>query len=190
MSKELGVTHQELIKTYCKTFIGATTRILMIRLKPKQDTNVCPLFKDNRCIVHQNNAKPVMCALFPLGRILVVNENKVEYVFKSVSCGSTTTGRTVREWLDMSGIPVNDDFFITWHKIVREVMTWMRRYDDNEGTKQELVRMFREEMLIKLYIAYDTQDDFISQFTENTDYIFQLFETLDTVFQMINSDSI
>ena len=83
------------------------------------------LLKDGLCSIH--DCKPTVCALFPLGRV-VVNaqalesglENgpvEVKYMLVDTDCGSRMRVNTVREWLARFGIPEHDEFFLLWSKL-------------------------------------------------------------------------
>ena len=60
IAKELGLTPVEVLEQYCETYIGDTSRIPLIRLKPRGEIKRCPLLKDHKCSVHK--CKPVVCA--------------------------------------------------------------------------------------------------------------------------------
>ena len=49
MAKKLNITPEQLIKTYCDCYIGGTSRIPVVRIKPKGVNNACPFMSDGRC---------------------------------------------------------------------------------------------------------------------------------------------
>ena len=83
MAKELGITTKELFETYCETYIGCDSRMPIVRLKPRGSIKRCPLMKDRKCSVHK--AKPAVCALFPIGRCLILEKdtNPIEIISAS-----------------------------------------------------------------------------------------------------------
>ena len=137
MSKELGMSPGELFLKYCETYIGDGSRIPIVRIKPKDPVKRCPLLKDRKCSVHKS--KPSVCALFPIGRILQVGDTEgnirevsvddVQYIFSTPGCGDATEGHTVRGWLGAFGIPLQDEFFIMWQKIIVETSMAYRRLE-------------------------------------------------------------
>lgn len=72
MAKELQISPEELFKRYCETYIGHDSCIPIVRLKPRGSIKRCPLLKDRKCSVHK--AKPGVCAMFPIGRCVTVDQ--------------------------------------------------------------------------------------------------------------------
>lgn len=81
MSKELGLTPDEICKQYCECYIGPDSRVPIVRLKPHGSIMRCPLLKDRKCGVHKS--KPAICALFPIGRCLMVNQESATQKIQS-----------------------------------------------------------------------------------------------------------
>ena len=176
MAKELKVSVKEFFMTYCEAYIGEHSRVTIIRLKPRGSIRRCPLLKDRKCSVH--NAKPSVCAMFPIGRIISLDKNckpgkeltydQVEYIFVNPDCGDDSKMHTVREWFDVFGIPIKDEFFITWQNTVTNAGAVIRNVEKYRqlSTLQHLLQTW-ESMLIFLYLNYDTGKDFMKQFREN-----------------------
>ncbi|MDE7352960.1 MAG: YkgJ family cysteine cluster protein [Acetatifactor sp.] len=76
ISKELGLSPQETIEQYCETYIGVDLRMPIVRLKPRGSVQRCPSLKNHKCSVHK--AKPAVCAMFPIGRCLKMDEKEVK----------------------------------------------------------------------------------------------------------------
>ena len=74
ISKELGLAPRDTIAHYCEVYLGQNSRIPIVRLKPRGSIKRCPLLRDRKCSVH--NAKPTVCALFPLGRSIKLDAKK------------------------------------------------------------------------------------------------------------------
>ena len=118
MAKELQISPEELFKRYCETYIGHDSCIPIVRLKSRGSIKRCPLLKDRKCSVHK--AKPGVCAMFPIGRCVTVDQKaaktvnakigEIQYVFINPGCGDNAETHTVREWLSEFGIPVEDEF--------------------------------------------------------------------------------
>lgn len=71
ISKELGMTPDEMCKQYCEVYIGPDSRVPIVRILPRGSVQRCPLLKDRKCSVH--DVKPTVCAMFPIGRSLIVD---------------------------------------------------------------------------------------------------------------------
>lgn len=104
----------------------------IVRLKPRGSIKRCPLLRDRKCSVH--NAKPTVCALFPLGRSIkldaketdpnAIERARIQYIINSIECGDRSEEHTVREWVESFGIPIHDNDFIALelHKYDSRVM--------------------------------------------------------------------
>lgn len=84
MSKELKITPEKLIDQYCEMYIGSDSRVPIVRLAPRGQTRRCPLLKNRKCIVH--SAKPAVCAMYPLGRCMAVENVPDPFKGRDMQC--------------------------------------------------------------------------------------------------------
>ena len=92
----LEKTPAEVVEEYCECYIGQDSRFPIVRLRPRGASRACPLLEGKRCKVH--TSKPFVCALFPLGRVLMAEEEHLAedelpkftttYILNPVDCGS------------------------------------------------------------------------------------------------------
>lgn len=184
MAKELNLTTEELIEKYCEVYIGQDSRIPIVRLKPRGSVHRCPLLKDRKCLVHRS--KPTVCAMYPIGRCVIlagktaadIDLDSVQYIFNRPDCKGSegTETHTVREWLESFGIPVKDEFFIKWQKMVMDMGTVFRSIEKKMSEKT--LEMLWNVAFIGLYLHYDTEQDFMSQFEENTQKFTELLHSV------------
>lgn len=173
MAKELSLTTEELVEKYCETYIGSDSRIPIVRLKPRGSVHRCPLLKDRKCMVHKS--KPVVCAMYPIGRCLILagktaaDIDSVQYIFNRPECrgsdGTETHTVSVREWLESFGIPVKDEFFIKWQRTVMDMGSVFREIE--KKVSDRTMEMLWNAAFFGLYLHYQTELDFMSQFEEN-----------------------
>lgn len=173
MAKELNLTTEELVEKYCETYIGQDSRIPIVRLKPKGSVHRCPLLKDRKCMVHKS--KPVVCAMYPIGRCLIlagktaanIDMDSVQYIFNKPDCRGSdcTETHTVREWLEYFAISVEDEFFIQWQRLVMEMGSVFREIE--KKISDETMEMLWTAAFVGLYLHYQTELDFMTQFEEN-----------------------
>ena len=173
MAKELNLTAEELVEKYCEVYIGQDSRIPIVRLKPKGSVNRCPLLKDRKCMVHRS--KPTVCAMYPIGRCITlhgktaadIDMDSVQYIFNKPECRGSdgTKTQTVREWLEAFGIPVDDEFFILWQRSITKLGSAFRKIE--KKISQETMLMLWNAAFVGLYLHYQTELDFMSQFEEN-----------------------
>ncbi len=134
IARDLGRTIPEIVERYCEVYIGGTSRMPVVRLRPTGPDKACPLLRNKRCIVHKS--KPIVCALFPLGRAFARPEEdagdagtqdiKPQYFMQSNVCGSKEHEQTVRSWLEEFGIPAEDEFYSLWTQAAIAVSTFFR----------------------------------------------------------------
>lgn len=96
LSKKLNMTPNDFVEKYGEVYIGDSSRMVLVRLKPRGSIRRCPLLKDRKCSVH--DAKPRVCAMFPIGRAFRLNPEKssadqisvknIEYIFNGAHCGN------------------------------------------------------------------------------------------------------
>ncbi len=184
ISKELGLAPRETVAQYCEVYLGENSRIPIVRLKPRGSIKRCPLLKDRKCSVHK--AKPTVCALFPLGRSIKLEEGTsdpdaieragIQYIINPIECGDRSEDHTVREWVESFGIPVHDRDFLAWQKVL---FTVRRRIVELEklltDSSMELVWSITYQAL---YLDYDIEQRFQEQFQKNSE---RLIDALDKV---------
>jgi Fe-S-cluster containining protein len=171
IAKELGRTNEYVIDRYCEIYIGGSSRIPIVRLKAVGLEKVCPFLLNKRCVVHK--VKPVVCALFPLGRAVSDPANQAEskniqprYFLQPATCGSEAHIHTVRSWLEQFGIPAEDEFYTLWTQTVYFLSTCFTALEERKASEY-VMEMLRNAALSGLYAHYDIALDFMPQFKEN-----------------------
>ncbi len=179
IAKKLGMTIEAVIDKYCESYIGSTSRIPIVRLKPGGINNSCPLLNGKRCLVH--DAKPTVCALYPLGRAFssgkeeaaeIFGDAQAVYFIQPVECGSLNRNNTVRSWLAKFAIPLEDEFYLLWSETVMFLAEYFRGIEDN--TNEKVLDTLWTIAFGALYAAYDTGVGLIPQFRKNAEKLKQL----------------
>lgn len=176
IAKKLGMTTVDVMDKYCDRYIGGSSRIPIVRLQPRGINNVCPLLADKRCLVH-DGPKPIVCALFPLGRIKINKNSKEDgikpnlptetaYIFMNPSCGSYNRKNTVRSWLEKFGIPVEDEFHDKWNDLIIHLSFFIGKLEEMKMS-ETVLNSFWQIIGVLLYSLYDTEKEFMPQFNEN-----------------------
>lgn len=181
MAKELKMTPDEAAQKYCEVYIGSDSRMPVVRLQPRGSVRRCPMLKYGKCIIH--NAKPAVCALFPLGRYILTKEGAavtgisagtIQYVYTNPECGDDSVTYTVREWLKDSGIPEQDEFFLKWQETIIRLAKMLPKMEESEaGETMDFVWMV---VLAGLFLKYDTEKDFMPQFEKNVEEVFDTLQ--------------
>ena len=102
---------QEILSKYCDMLPGGESMLPLVILKERLDGS-CSFLKKGKCIIHE--AKPIACALQPLGRLLMLNEETGEqefrYYLKEFSCAAGRDESVkVQDWLDRFHIEEYDE---------------------------------------------------------------------------------
>ncbi len=177
MAGELGMEAGEFMADYCEAYIGKDSRFPIARLMPRGSVRRCPLLKDRKCRVHA--AKPSVCAMFPVGRCIVMRGpgeeeagSGIQYVLNLTSCGERSETHTVREWLQSFGIPLEDRFFLKWQEVVYEAGEAFRRAEIRADARE--METFWQAATMMLYLSYDMEKEFLPQFEANAQRLLEM----------------
>ena len=172
-AQALQMTPHDFVKLYCDCYLGSTSRMPIVRLMPRGSIKRCPLLKNRKCMIH--DAKPAVCAMFPLGRAIRIDKKdaekdklppmKVEYIIDDIDCGDNSETHTVKGWLESFGIPLNDEYFIEWQKTISLLSPRIQKLE--KMLSDEVCDKLIDVLFIKLYLDYDMKADFFPQFVEN-----------------------
>jgi Fe-S-cluster containining protein len=167
--KCLNLSHSEFIEKYCEVYQGKSSKVPVVRLKPKpvyemlflktpiSNKTECPLLKDNHCIVHKS--KPIVCALYPLGRFWNAETNEINYIMnENVKCNDKSENFTVREWLEKFGVPESDKSLMLWGNIVAEYSKLIENL--SHETQDKIYNAFYN----LFYENYKMNKEFVPQF--------------------------
>lgn len=166
----LSISQAETVKRYCETYMGDTSRLPIVRLRPQGSIKRCPLLRGRKCMVHK--AKPTVCAMYPLGRYLALTPDiidqiesadlKPQYFLSEVVCGDTSEEHTVRDWLGSFGIPVEDPYYIRWNRIALQASKIIKGLEGRLSTHG--LDMLLTLIFNTLYLGYDMKQAFEPQF--------------------------
>lgn len=177
-AKELSILPKEFVEKYCEYYLGSSSFMPVVRLKPRGLIKRCPLLNNKKCLIH--NAKPTVCAMFPIGRAIRMDKEQFEkdkvfstelinYIFVDPQCGDDSEEHTVRQWLTDFGIPMEDEFFLKWQSVVCNVGNKIKKCIENmeHDDANQLVFL----IFTILYLHYDLNKDFLEQFLCNADFV-------------------
>lgn len=185
MAKELQMEPVDMFKKYCETYIGESSRIPIVRIKPRGSIKRCPLMKEHKCSIHK--AKPTVCAMFPMGRCIKmdasnqnveINTSDIRYIFTDPGCGDNSETHTVREWLGEFGIPLEDEFFLAWNRMISELGAIFHKGE--KVLSEEGMMVAWNLTFVKIYLDYDMTKEFLPQFKENAAEVLAVMRTMPT----------
>ena len=180
IAKKKGMTMQQVVDAYTEVYIGPNSQIPVVHLLSNGPKGACPLLENGRCGVH--DCKPTVCALFPLGRLVIAGEDELtheakhlqtKYILNDYNCGSAGKVNTVRSWLAKFGIPEQDEYFMLWNKVRISLVELISRLKEAKVSKACL-DLFWGTVYQALYIQYDTRLEFMPQFQAAADKLIYL----------------
>ena len=184
IAKKIGKTPKQVIEECAEVYIGDSSRIPVVHMVPVGLQRRCPLLLDDgRCSVH--DCKPTVCALYPLGRVAIFDgvkdadaeitkENiRVKYIINDYTCGSAKKHNTVRSWLAQFQIPEEDEFFLRWNEVLVNLCAAVRKLEKS-GCSERPLQMFWDAIFHRLYVDFDTKQDFMPQFEQAAEQLLKL----------------
>lgn len=194
ISKKLRMEPHEMISEYGELYVGRDSRAPIARLLPRGSVRRCRFLENRKCAIH--DAKPAVCAMYPIGRFIEVEkqaggtacrkETKTQYVLNTTGCNDKAETYTVRQWLEMFDIPVEDAFFIMWQEAIIETSLRMKKYEAKY--KKEIIEGVWNVIFILLYLDYDMEEEFMPQFEENLGKVMLLLDRLPTKIREIKEE--
>ncbi len=174
MSEALGKEPSDVFVEYCEAYLGRSSKMVVVRLKPVGSAMRCPFLRDRKCAIHKN--KPTVCALYPLGRALEAEKKDadsnvdimscgVQYILQTPMCNDKSETHTVREWLNDFNLAEQDAFFKTWMQLVVDCGKVVRAFEEQE--RIETADIFLTFVLRVMYLQYNTAEAFMPQFERN-----------------------
>ena len=183
-SRKLNMTTEKFHDEYCESYVGGTSKVVIVRFKPRGSIRRCPMLKNRKCSIH--DAKPAVCAMFPIGRGFHLDASKnlseqithenMNFIFTGAHCGSEKE-YTVREWFEKFGIPIKDDFFIEWQKTIAEVGD-IARHAEATIKSEVLLNLMYTIIFQQLYMEYDINKEFMPQFMENKNRLLSILRDM------------
>jgi Fe-S-cluster containining protein len=62
LAKHLQIRPRKVIRKYCEVYIGANSRLPIVRMLPRASDGACPFLRRKKCSVHE--AKPIFYQFF------------------------------------------------------------------------------------------------------------------------------
>lgn len=129
MANHLHCSNIQFIDQYAKMYYDSEKRLTFCQLRMRKHDGSCCLLRKGKCQIYE--ARPRTCALYPLGRgfqfsvqdseimsfpdVYCINEPESNY-----ECGTEKT-YTVRQWLELNDVPIDDAEDRRWYQLVVEL---------------------------------------------------------------------
>lgn len=136
------------------------------------DTGACCLLDGDRCMVH--DAKPVVCALYPLGRAYDATEKRYIYIQPHGNkCIGTGMGEKalVSQWLAQTGVVQKEQYYAAYEQAYAEAV--MASLDARTPKYRRKIYLRTVWALIG---GYNPQKPYLQQLAENMECLHPLLQ--------------
>lgn len=173
VAQALNMKPMDVTSKYMRTYLGDDSHIPLFVLKERDDGS-CSLLRKGKCSVHSK--KPVVCAIYPLGRYLNYEDNSIQYFRQDNVCkNAEKEGKvwTLNEWLDAFGIRELDDMSRTWYSLMSGIARVMCKMEPNKVDP-----MMYALLAQILYWNYDISKKYEDEVALNMEYAKVVFNRL------------
>lgn len=163
-----------ILEKHFKVHIGPDSKLPVVTLKLRSYDKSCPFLRNRRCEIHE--VKPVVCSLYPLGRIMLPRTQQVIYTLQDIPCSSNNGDIcSVKEWLDLFSNIENEVYSKYYSEFTANFINNSKTYFKLcQMLSEEILNQLQECILLLLYCNYKTSMDFKAQFNKNTNKVLEL----------------
>ena len=156
IAKALEITPLDVAKDYVNWNVGPDSRLPIATLRERLDGS-CVLMRKSKCMVQ--SMKPIVCAIFPLGRMLQQGNTAYSYFVQPSACpgSDTTVEHTLGEWLSCFNIEERDRLSIAWTKLFQSASIAMRKNKHLSAKDNDLIK---GTLVFTLYVNYPQDQPF------------------------------
>lgn len=170
IQKYLGIDFKRLLNEYCELYLGRTSKLPIVRIQPKGDKRICPFLYRNKCRIHE--VKPIICALFPVGRVTTINKEsgkpEMMYFAQQADCGAKDVQNNLKEWVSNCITEYDEKCGMLWHELLSTVNEIV---SITEGNIPNMLYSYLAEVM---YVGYDKVEDFIEEIEERIEQLNKL----------------
>lgn len=158
----------EVIEQYCDMVPGEESMLPLLMMKEHLDGS-CIFLKKGKCRVQ--DGKPVVCALFPLGRLMFLDEGTGEYDFhyyvRDVECHAMQdTEEEMQDWLDRYEIEKYDGAMKLYRRIAKACTRLMHEAASDQERQEYFMNAF-----FMMYAKISRTENLEEQLMQNLAYI-------------------
>ena len=163
-----GIEMTEVIEKYCDMVPGGESMLPLLVMRERLDGS-CIFLKKGKCTVHE--AKPLACALHPLGRIDIYDDETdsqdFHYYLKETSCpAERDQSVTVQEWLDAGDVERYDSCVRLYKRMASVCSKIMHALKTDDERREMFSTAF-----FMMYAKYDIKGDLRGQLAQNLAFI-------------------
>ena len=172
IARRLSLSPRIVAAAFCKSYLAPESCLPALRLTPDPKTGNCRFFEGSACAIHA--ARPLACALYPLGQSIDPVTAKIEYYVQTPLCGARTDGgRVLNDYLTDAAILDRAGIDARWAVVCTRLSEQLQAAADHPHFAAAVKRVERA-----LYYDYELGDDFYPQFQQNIEILQSLLEKL------------
>lgn len=173
IARRLRLSPRIVAHAFCKSYLAPQSCLPAIRLLPDPQTGNCRFFESNACVIHE--ARPLACALYPLGQSIDPITAQMEYHLQLPRCGARCEGRTLQKYLEDSAISERAGTDARWAVVCTQISEQLLAAG---GTSHPHFAAIARRIERALYLDYDLGDEFYPQFQHNVEVLQPLLDRL------------
>lgn len=174
----LELEMQDVIARYCDMVPGRESMLPLMIMKQRLDGS-CIFLKKGKCTIQDN--KPLVCAMYPLGRMEFLNDETGEYDFhyyvknfRREGCHAAEDEEwTTQQWLDRFDVEAYDDCVKLYRQLGAACSKLMHSCDTDEEKKE----MFGTSFYM-MFVKYDRKQPLKEQLAVNLAFVKSLRPSL------------
>lgn len=163
IARRLRLSPRIVAAAFCKSYVAPQSCLPTLRLTPDPKTGNCRFFEGSACAIHE--ARPLACALYPLGQSIDPVTARTEYFAQLPLCGACAEGRTLQNYLEDSAILDRAGIDARWAVVCTQISEQLLAAG---GTTHPHFMAAVRRVERALYWDYDLGDEFYPQFQQNT----------------------
>lgn len=176
IARRLGLPPRLTADAFCKQEFAPQTLLPAVVLRPNARTGNCPFFEADACTIHA--ARPLACALYPLGQAIDPATAAMEYYVQLPLCGARVSAqeqRTLQNYLDDAAITARAGIDARWAVVCTQLSDKLQQAGGRENPRYLPAA---RRIARALYFDYSIQDDFYPQFNANTQALWPLLDRM------------
>lgn len=173
IARRLRLSPRIVAHAFCKAYIAPQSCLPTLCLTPDPQTGHCRFFEGNACAIHE--ARPLACALYPLGQRIDPVTARVEYHAQLPLCGAAVPERTLRQYLEDSAVEERSGIDARWAVVCTQISEHLLAADGREHPRFAAASRRIQKAL---YLDYDLGDDFYPQFQQNVAALMPLLQRI------------
>lgn len=165
ISRRLALPPAVAAASFCLRYVGEESRLPLLRMRTQRENEGACVFltAENRCSIH--TARPLACALFPLGQSLLEEKGgslSARYFSQQAPCQEPGGPIAVLgDFLMASGVLEREPIDIRWAQVCLALSQALRQGSPHHPPLWE--KLWQRRIFHALYENYDTEQAYLPQ---------------------------